>query len=220
MRDQKALALDNQERQRRDKGRLLRIVPARYLDFERSRLLAAGATGATIDRVLSWRPQKDGRGLGLVGSPHIGKRRLIFALATELFRHFQIAAVSALDFEFLAPLRSDRENGASVRRKLMQFRSAEILIFTDLGAERLSETAQREFYGLVDYRASSCLPILWTTQFSRDQVAARFTTPNASAVALERGRAAVARLNEISDVIAFERKSLTLPQQHSKTLLA
>jgi hypothetical protein len=167
-------------------------------------------TDETIEQILNSRPSPsaDGRGLALPGPPHIGKRRLLFGLGDNLFyAGFQIAHISAPDFESKAQLQFDRETGASVRRELRQLRSVEILILTDVGAEKLTESSQREFYGLVEHRAQRCLPILWTTQFSKEQVAARFVTKDAPAVALARGRAAVERLNEISDVIQLERES-------------
>jgi hypothetical protein len=251
-REQRALAIENQERQRAIAKPWLRICPARYRNFDRSRLPVGDKT---IDRILNWRPKPppdagnsarilpvhqlpmtdgtidrilnsrpspsaDGRGLAVVGPPHIGKRLLIYELAANLyFEHFQIAAISSPDFESLAPLRTDRESGSLVRRKLNQLRSTEILIFTDVGAEKLTESAQREFYGLVEHRAQGCLPILWTTQFSKEQITARFVNSGAPEIALARGRAAVDRLNEISDVIEVDRKSSNL-RDPKETLLA
>jgi IstB-like ATP binding protein len=250
-REQRALAIENQERQRAIAKPLLGIVPARYRNFDRARL---PIVHETIDQILSWRPispsqdrcnpalicppgerlpmtdetidrirnsrsspSADGRGLTLVGPPHIGKRRLIYALGADLFfTGFQIAQISAADFESLGPLRSDREVGTVVRRRLTQLRSAQILIFTDVGAEKLTESSQREFYGLVEHRAQHLLPILWSTQFSKEQITSRFITANAPEIALARGRAAVDRLNEISDVIAVERKSFSLPEREAE----
>jgi DNA replication protein DnaC len=220
LRERSALSVENQERQRASAKAVLRICPARYRNFDHSRLPVANET---IDAILKWRPApriEERRSLCLPGLPHVGKRRLIFALAADLFlAGFQIAQISAADFEALAPLRSDRESGSLVRRRLMQLRSTEILIFTDVGAERLTESAQREFYGLVEHRAQDCLPVLWTTQFSKEQITARFVNSDAPEIALARGRAAVDRLNEISDVIEVERRSSKL-WDRKETLLA
>jgi DNA replication protein DnaC len=186
-----------------DAGNSARILPVRQLQM----------TDETIERVRNSRPSPsaDGRGLLVEGPPHIGKRRLIYELAANLyFERFQIWAISSPDFESLAPLRTDRDTGGAVRRKIAQIRSVQILILTDVGGEKLTETAQREFYGLVEHRAQHLLPILWTTQFSQKQVAARFKTDNAPEVALARGHAAVQRLNEISDVIHVERESFDI----------
>jgi hypothetical protein len=252
-REEAALAIENQARQRAVKEPWERICRPRYRNFDRRQL---PIMDETIDRILNWRPKPlrdksypariirtsgtrlpmtdetinqvrnsrpspsaDGRGLALIGTPHLGKRRLLFALGENLFHEgFQIAHISAPDFESLAPLRSDRETGSAIRKKLTQFRSAEILIFTDVGAEKLTESAQRELYALIEHRAQQLLPILWSTQFSRDEVATRFTAANAPEIALARGRAAVDRLNEVSDVITVERKSLKWVP--SKRLLA
>lgn len=104
-------------------------------------------TDQTIERIWNLRPSPsaDGRGLCLVGPPHIGKRRLLYALGENLFHAgFQIGQISGPDFDALAPLRTDRESGPSVRKRLNQLRSGQILILTDVGAEKLPESAQRE----------------------------------------------------------------------------
>jgi DNA replication protein DnaC len=217
-REQRALAMANQERQQAAKEPYWRICPPRYRNFNRSLLPIADET---IDRVLNWRPKTgssaDGRGLALTGPAHVAKRRLLFALGEDLFHDgLQIAYISAPDFEALAPLRYDRESGAAVRKRLSQLRSSQILILTDLGAERLTESSQHEFYNLVEHRAQRCRPILWSTQFSREQVAARFVSSNGPEIALARRRAAVDRLNEVSDVIEVEWKSATSLQESAK----
>jgi hypothetical protein len=245
-REQRALAVENQERQRASKEPWQRFCPPRYHAFNRS---LSPVRDETIDRVLSWQPKKppsdeqnsvrlfpkgtklpmtdqtierilnsrpspsaDGRGLCLVGPPHIGKHHLLYALGENLFHAgFHIVQISGPDFDALAPLRTDRESGASVRKRLNQLRSGQILILTDVGAEKLPESAQREFYNLIEHRAQHCLPILWSTQFSREQVAARFVSSSGPEIALARGRAAVDRLNELSDVIEIERQSFRAP---------
>jgi len=179
-------------------------------------------TDETCAQILTSRPSPsaDGRGLCLVGPPHVGKRHLLYALRENLFHAgFQIAAISGPEFDAIAPLRTDRESGASVRKRLNQLRSSQILILTDVGAEKLPESAQREFYNLIEGRAQHFLPILWSTQFSREEVAARFVSSNGPEIALARGRAAVDRLNKLSDVIELEWKSTRLPDS-SRTVLA
>ncbi|MEP6586660.1 MAG: hypothetical protein ABJB70_08025 [Candidatus Udaeobacter sp.] len=45
-------------------------------------------------------PSADGRGLCLVGPPHIGKRRLLYALGENLFHAgFQVGQISGPDFD-------------------------------------------------------------------------------------------------------------------------
>jgi hypothetical protein len=81
------------------------------------------------------------------------------------------------------------------------------LILTDLGTEKLTEHAQVELYSLIEFRAQNLLPILWTTQFSAEQLAAKFSSSREEVdVARARGRAAIGRLNQCSDVIQIERQ--------------
>jgi DNA replication protein DnaC len=160
--------------------------------------------------VLEWRPPEDGNGLGLVGAPHIGKRRLLYLLAKDLhFAGVRLAQIS--DFEFVRVGSEDEEVRASTRRAIAKIQSVPVLIFADIGAERLTERAQSEFYSLIEHRAQRALPILWSTQFSREQIAARFINRNSPDVRLKIGRAAVDRLAQVSNVIEVEWKSITVP---------
>lgn len=162
---------------------------------------------AKTERVMHWRPSRDGRGLGLVGPHLIGKRRLLFLLGEDLASQgTKVMHISAFDFDSLGPAQFDDDHGAAARETLNAARSTKVLIFSDIGAEKLSESSQKELYRLVEHRAQHCLPILWSTQFNSDQIAQRFINRQAAELALARGRAAVDRLDSISEVIQIERE--------------
>ncbi len=204
--NQKARTTGNQSQLSARKAAWLLLCPPRYRPCDCG-LLPIPAE--TINRALEWRPSKGGRGLGLVGPAHIGKRRLLYVLAKDLhFADVRIAQIS--DFEFVRLGSEDEEVRSSARWAIAKARSAPVLILSDIGCERLTERAQGEFYSLIENRALGELPILWSTQFTGDQIAQRFANKNAPEIALARGRAAVDRLNENSDVIKVERKSISL----------
>lgn len=203
-REKDARATENQERLRANEERWRSFCPHRYRNCDRT-LLAIPPE--SINHVLEWRPQQ-GCGLGLVGLPHIGKRRLLYMLAKDLhFSGIRIAQIS--DCEFVRVGSEDEEVRAAVRRMIAKIQSAPVLIFSDIGAGRLTERAQQEFYSLIEYRSQRALPILWSTQFSREQIAARFVNRNEPELALKVGRAAVDLLTQISDVIQVERQSFS-----------
>ena len=207
-REKEARAAGNQKRQRANEEGWL-FCPPRYRNCDRALLPIAVET---IDRVLEWRPRVHGRGLGLVGLPHTGKRRLLYLLAKDLhFSGIHVAQIS--DFEFVRVGSEDEELRASTRHAIANIKSAPALILSDIGAQRLTERAQEEFYSLIEHRAQRALPILWSTQFEREQIAARFVNRTTPELALKLGRAAVDRLTQVSDVIQVELRSAEMPAQ-------
>jgi DNA replication protein DnaC len=202
-REKEARAAGNVERQKANEEGWL-FCPPRYRNCDRALLPIAVET---IDRVLEWRPRVHGRGLGLVGLPHTGKRRLLYLLAKDLhFSGVHVAQIS--DFEFVRVGSEDEELRAFTRHTITKIKSAPVLIFSDISAQRLTERAQEEFYSLIEHRALRALPILWSTQFAREQIAARFVNRTTPELALKLGRAAVDRLTQVSDVIQVERESV------------
>jgi DNA replication protein DnaC len=155
------------------------------------------------ERVMRWRPGKDGRGIGLVGPRGIGKRRLILSLAKELFLGaVRIALTTAIDFEKLTSFdQFDNALRATARTRINEIQSAPVLILADLGTERVTERGQTELYGLLEHRAVRLLPILWTSPFSKAQLAARYSK--------ERAPLLIGRLEQCSEVIRVEREILT-----------
>lgn len=203
------LKIDNEEEKRRIDEPWLRFCPPLYQDFNLDRLPIERALAR---KVLRYRPsKKTGRGLGLVGPSRIGKRRLLFGLARDLFTAgVRLGHTSAIDFARLTSEQYDyeiREVATRARQKLAAVRTIEVLIVSDIGMGKLTDRGQLEFYSLVEHRAMFRLPILWTTAFSAEQLAAKFKSErDGNAVAQQLGRRALARLSECSDVIRVERE--------------
>ena len=188
------------------------LCPARFRDSERDRLPLKPVDA--LARVINWRPSEKGRGLGLIGSVQIGKKRLLFLLAKALhFLGIRIQQTSAIEFERLCVLQFDDDVGSTARGRLEQFRSVPVLLFFDLGFAKFSERMQIEFFGLVEHRAQQLLPTLWTSHLGAEELAAKFSDQ-------ERGRAAIGRLWQCSEVIRVGRKtfvsgSIRMPQERS-----
>jgi DNA replication protein DnaC len=122
----------------------------------------------------------------------------MWALAKDLFFYgIDLEYVSSFDFKRLVSQQyGDDTLGGDARFRLHALRSAQILIFSDVGAENPTENNQVELYSLIDYRAQKLRPILWTTRFSKMDLAAKFTQSDA-----------IDRLYQVSDVIEVERQS-------------
>jgi hypothetical protein len=128
--NQEALATQNQERRGALEEAWLRLCPPRYRRCDRALLPIAAET---IDRLLGWRPLEDGRGLGLVGPPHIGKRRSLYLLAEHLHFAGGIRVAQISDLEFVRLGSEDEEIRACSPRD-RRARSAPVLIFSILAA--------------------------------------------------------------------------------------
>jgi len=79
---------------------------------------------------------------------------LLYLLAKDLhFSGIHVAQIS--DFEFVRVGSEDEELRASTRHAIANIKSAPALIFSDIGAQRLTERAQEEFYSLIEHRGRS-----------------------------------------------------------------
>jgi DNA replication protein DnaC len=193
----KALAQENAQRQRERVDRWRRFAPARYWNCNVGHL---PIRSENVARVLSWRPDKNGRGLGLMGPPRIGKKRLLFLLAKELLFALppnHLARTSSLEFGRLILDQFNDELQPGAFKRIERIRQMPVLILFDFGIEKLTERVQTDLYSLIDFRAQNLLPILWTTQFYADELAAKFSSRDL-------GRAVIGRLNECSEAIVVE----------------
>lgn len=229
-RSQVALAKENENHRRRIEEAWALFCPPRYRDSSPGQLLAP-FTADTIQQVLEWRPSQNGRGLGLVGPARVGKRRLLFLVAKDLFfAGVSLGRISAIEFDRLGS--EDEEIRASARRRIERVRSAKVLIFSNIGTEKLTERTQVEFCSLIEHRAQHLLPILWSTQFDSNQLALRFASRQDAELLkggrsaidplgqLKRGRSAIDCLGQCADVIKVEYKSFSAAARSGELLLA
>lgn len=163
-------------------------------------------------------------GLGLTGPSGIGKTRCIFWMlgrmiddpalfdkflksvpggcdASEFLNKSHFPRVKAINDGFFSKLVVEASFMEKVdfRAILASFYAAPIVFLDDIGQSKLTERVCAELYQLVEYRTSHLLPILFTSNFSGDQLAARFTD-------LTRGTAVVRRLAEFCNIISSKRK--------------
>jgi DNA replication protein DnaC len=121
------------------------------------------------------------QGLLLSDGVDTGKTTLLVALIRSLQERLikQKRAVRLVTVpDFLRELRAGFEPqrqalGESYSRMMDQYRTCGVLVFDDLGAERLSEWVAEQVYMLVDHRYRQRLPIFASSNFSKEELAQR-----------------------------------------------
>lgn len=173
--------LDSEERQR-----WLDLCPPLYRDSVPDKLLVSPDI---LTEVLSWEPSE--RGIGLTGATGSGKTRLIFLLLHRLFmeRH-RAFAITAKRFEHCCHRMFDKDDEA--RSVISRCKSTPILFIDDIGKEKYTERVESEFYDLIETRTAYLKPILWTANFSGDQLR--------KAMSEDRGAPIVRRLREFCTI--------------------
>jgi DNA replication protein DnaC len=121
------------------------------------------------------------QGLLLTGSVGTGKTTLLLALLRHLTerlvaRKRMVRLVTAPDF--LRELRAGFEPmrqalGEGTSKMLEQYRTCGLLVFDDLGAEKLSDWTAEQLYVLVDHRYRQRLPIFASSNWSIEGLAER-----------------------------------------------
>jgi DNA replication protein DnaC len=133
-------------------------------------------------RVRAFAEEWDGeQGLLLSGGVGTGKTTLLVALIRSLQERLikQKRAVRLVTVpDFLRELRAGFEPqrqalGESYSRMLDQYRTCGVLVFDDLGAERMTEWVSEQFYMLVNHRYRQRLPIFASSNWSREELAQR-----------------------------------------------
>jgi DNA replication protein DnaC len=135
-----------------------------------------------LSRVLAFAEEWNGeQGLLLSGGVGTGKTTLLFALIRSLQERLikQKQAVRLVTVpDFLRELRAGFEPqrqalGESYSRMMDQYRTCGVLVFDDLGAEKMTEWVAEQFYMLIDHRYRQRLPIFASSNFSKEELAQR-----------------------------------------------
>lgn len=161
-------------------------VPPRYASTDMNH---GGLHAEFLRMATAWRPGADGKGLGFSGPTGMGKTRcLCFALRQAAANALSIGFCSALDLAKLAAdqFADDTKRRMSAQQRLQHLQTCRVLLLDDIGQEKLTERVASTFSDLIEQRVTYLRPILWTTQFSREQLVAR--------LGVERGTAIIRRL--------------------------
>jgi DNA replication protein DnaC len=123
----------------------------------------------------------DEQGLVLLGEVGVGKTTLLLALVRSLAGRWLAARkvvrlVTVPDFlrELRAGYDAARQKQSEGYEELMErYQTCDVLVFDDLGAEKLTDWVEEQFYLLVDYRYRQRLPVLASSNCRKEVLAQR-----------------------------------------------
>jgi DNA replication protein DnaC len=187
------------------RSHIAKMVPALYQDTDEERLPAE-----LLTKVREWSPGH--RGLALMGKTGTGKTRSVYLRLSEILKAVKISQTTQKHWVCKIPLiaaindaafaRLVREaawnEGLSARRQLKLFYIVNILFIDDLGQSKMSDLVTAELYSLVEYRTSNLLPIIFTTNYSCNQLEEKMIDKQEDK---DRGMAITRRLSEFCDVV-------------------
>jgi hypothetical protein len=157
------------ERERESRTRAwLNICPPEYRRCDREKLPDAGRVA--LDKALTWKP--DMGGLGLVGrTSGEGKTRIAYAIAKPLYLNGKsVAATGCVQLGVECATRFDSQLGEILK----PLRNSSILILDDMGKERANERFATILFSIIEHRTSHQKPILYTTNYSAEELETHF----------------------------------------------
>lgn len=123
---------------------------------------------ASYERVRDWTPQEP-RGLILTGIPGCGKSSAYWALARKL----EEDGLGPITLSSVDLARTLAEAGRDIKDVGWLYR-CRVLMVDDLGKERASPAVASLLWEVLDRRLAANLPVIFTTNFDGDGLAARF----------------------------------------------
>lgn len=163
------------------------VCPPSYRDTDPMRL-----PEVPLQTVLAWR--YGSQGLLVHGETGRGKTRAVFQLLHRL--HFdegrKIIRFGVTDFGPECSKRFFDGDGVAWMNGLVK---ADVVFLDDLGKDRLTDRVESALFGLVEGRMSNLRPIIVTTNFIGDALAAKMTG--------DRGQPFVRRLRESCQDVVF-----------------
>lgn len=142
--------------------------PDRHKQVALGEVRPAQIDWAAFERVSGWKPES-GRGLILTGAPGTGKTSALWLLA----RNLELAGVSPITIGSVELGRVLSEAARDIREVGWLYR-CRVLLIDDLGKERASPAMAALLWEVFDRRLSAGLPVIVSTNFDGDGLAARF----------------------------------------------
>ena len=131
---------------------------------------------------------------GIVGISGKCKTRVMSQVVKNRISHGKACQwVNATQFQWCAQNQHDNVDGAKAKRHLESYRSCDFLAFDDLGKQKWTDTVEALFYDLIEHRDSRCLPMIWTSNSTLEELGLMLTRDRADAI--------TGRLAETSNII-------------------
>lgn len=160
---------------RRRARRLAEIPDSHLKPFEPWR---TSLPRGVVQRALDWCVEgaEDSHGIGLLGPHGMGKTRLLVTLLLQLPEtcSWMYLPASRLATAVKDQYDDDARVVQRARRLLSDARRVRVLLLDDMGEEDSPREAAPELEALLDHRGSCGLPVLWTSQFGVNDLAARY----------------------------------------------
>lgn len=167
--------------------------------FQKTDIAHPRFNGAVWHKIKSWRPTSEKPWMGLIGPTGTSKSRMAHLLAMDIARdiaerhfaesgngtHREPRVVFATSYEIgdaaLAQYSTiqhatrraydERSPAQAARGFLDRLRSADLLVFDDLGKGRLTPAVCAELFAIIDHRYASLLPTIWTANSTPSEIA-------------------------------------------------
>jgi len=122
-----------------------------------------------------WDPAS-GRGIGLVGSPGIGKTRVLIEILGRLPVYVPWLYLPVWQFCECVALANSRntQEAQEARHLLQKARRVKVLLWDDIGDLRATDACVQEAKAMVDYRVHHRLPLLWTGNPSQSALISKY----------------------------------------------
>lgn len=169
------------------------VCPPLYRRTDLSRLPKAG-----LEAIQRWAYNDDGIGVGIIGAPGKCKTRLIYELGRRIHMDKKkVKAISSTDFSALCSgmFTGSDDNREHCEDSLHRIKTADFLIFDDIGKQKFTERVEMEFFGLLELRTSYLLPTFWTANAGSKELSAMMSRDRAEAI--------IRRLTEFSTIITL-----------------
>lgn len=139
------------------------------------------------------------KGLYLHGLFGVGKTFLLGALANEL-KKFQISSTLIYMPEFVREIKNSLQDN-SVNEKIEVFKTTDVLMLDDFGAEMISAWFRDEILSsILQYRMMEGLPVFFTSNFNLNQLEKHLAITRSGEETLKAGRI-IERIQQVSEIV-------------------
>lgn len=138
--------------------------------------------------VRRWTPES-GRGIGLLGASGMGKTRLLVRLLHRLECTWLFVPATRYAAAVREQYDHDHFTANRAFELLRDCRTVQVLLLDDIGQESPTEAVSEAMFDLIEYRTARKKAVLWTGNFTADELRTRHKT---------RGAAIVRRLQEFT----------------------